>query len=304
MNILLFGRNGQLGSEFQRTLPKLGNVTCLDYEDVDLSDIHALQETLQERKPNLIVNASAYTAVDKAETEQDTAKKINALAPGAMAEWARNFGAVLIHYSTDYVFDGRKGSPYNESDPVNPLNVYGKSKLAGEENIKQAGDAYLILRTSWVYGMGKAGFVSKVLQWSRRNEILKIVSDQISNPTWARDLAEATSRLVFAHRGNLQDVMKERRGIYHLAGNGYISRYEWAKQILANDPRPTEQLVRSIEPVSSDAFPSPAVRPLFSVLDCSKFRQAFGFSLPDWADSLRLAMAEKKNENDVPTIRL
>lgn len=131
MNILLFGKNGQLGSEFQQSLPRLGNLTSLDYEDLDLCDIRALQRTLNDLKPDLIVNASAYTAVDRAETEQETAMKINALAPGAMAEWARNSGAALIHYSTDYVFDGRKGSPYTENDPANPLNMYGRSKLAG-----------------------------------------------------------------------------------------------------------------------------------------------------------------------------
>jgi dTDP-4-dehydrorhamnose reductase len=249
---------------------------------------------LNELKPDLLVNASAYTAVDRAETEQDTAMTVNALAPGAMADWARKSGAVFIHYSTDYVFDGRKGSPYVENDPANPLNMYGKSKLAGEENIQQAGGAYLILRTSWVYSTGSAGFVSKVLEWARKNETLKIVSDQISNPTWARDLAEATFSLVSAHRDDLQDVMKERRGLYHLAGSGYASRYEWAKQILENDPNRTEQLVRSIEPVSSEEFPTPAARPSFSVLDCTKFSQNFGFSLPDWSISLRKAMQGQK----------
>ena len=292
MNILLFGKNGQLGSEFQQTLPALGKSTCLDQDELDLCNIHALQQALNEIRPDLIVNASAYTAVDRAETEQETAMKINALAPGIMAEWARKSGAVLIHYSSDYVFDGRKGLPYIESDPANPLNVYGKSKLAGEENIIQAGGAYLIFRTSWVYSMGGNGFVSKVLEWARRNETLKIVSDQISNPTWAHELAKATFSLVAAHRDNLQDVMKERRGLYHLAGSGYTSRYEWARQILANDPNRTEQLVRSVEPVSSEEFPTPAARPSFSALDCTKFSQIFGFSLPDWSASLRTAMTK------------
>ena len=292
MKILLFGKNGQLGTEFQQILPALGDLVCLDYEDVDLSDLQALQTAMNEVKPHLIVNASAYTAVDRAETEQETAMKVNALAPGAMAEWTRKNGAALIHYSTDYVFDGTKGSPYVESDTPNPLNVYGKSKLAGEETIAQAGEAYLILRTSWVYSVGGMGFVSKALEWARKNEILKIVDDQISNPTWARDLAGATFSVISTHRNNLQDVMKERRGLYHLAGDGYASRYEWTKQILANDPNRTEQLVRSIEPVSSDAFPLPAARPLFSALDCSKFRKSFDFSLPDWEKSLRRAMAE------------
>lgn len=292
MNILLFGKNGQLGSEFQRILPKLGKTTFLDYEDLDLCDLHALEQVMNDLKPTLIVNASAYTAVDRAETEQETAMKVNALAPGAMADWTHKNGASLIHYSTDYVFDGKKGAPYTETDPTNPLNVYGRSKLAGEENIQGAGEAYLILRTSWVYSAGGAGFVSKVLEWARKNQTLKIVDDQISNPTWARDLAEATFSLISAHRDRLQAVLKERRGVYHLAGGGYASRYEWARQILANDPNRTEQLVRSLEPASSEEFPLPAARPLFSALDCSKFKQTFGFSLPDWEESLRRAMAK------------
>jgi dTDP-4-dehydrorhamnose reductase len=292
MNILLFGKNGQLGSEFQKILPKLGKTAFLDYEDLDLCDLHVLEQAMNDLKPNLIVNASAYTAVDRAETEQDTAMRVNAQAPGAMADWARRSNAVLIHYSTDYVFDGRKGIPYTENDPANPLNVYGRSKLAGEENIRRAGGAYLILRTSWVYSARGAGFVSKVLEWARKNQTLKIVSDQVSNPTWARDLAEATFSVVSAHRDHLQEVMQERSGLYHLAGSGFASRYEWAKEILANDPKRTEQLVRSLEPVSSEEFPTPAARPLFSALDCSKFRETFGFSLPDWADSLRTAMTE------------
>jgi dTDP-4-dehydrorhamnose reductase len=292
MNILLFGKNGQLGSEFQRILPKLGKTAFLDYEDLDLCDLHALEQVMNDLKPNLIVNASAYTAVDRAETQQDTAMRVNALAPGVMADWTRRSNAVLIHYSTDYVFDGRKGIPYTENDPANPLNVYGRSKLAGEENIWQAGGAYLILRTSWVYSPRGAGFVSKVLEWARKNQTLKIVSDQISNPTWARDLAEATFSVVSAHRDHLQEVMQERSGIYHLAGGGYASRYEWARQILANDPKRTEQLVQTLEPASTEEFPLPAARPLFSALDCSKFKETFGFSLPDWAEALRRAMTE------------
>lgn len=292
MNILLFGKNGQLGSELKNRLLRLGKVTCLDQEDLDLSNIPALVQTLNDRMPDLIVNASAYTAVDRAEGEEEMAMKINALVPGVMAEWTREHHAMLIHYSTDYVFDGRKGTPYTESDPPNPLNVYGGSKLAGEKNVQQAGNAYWIFRTSWVYSMGGAGFVNKVLEWSRKNRVMRIVNDQVSNPTWARDLAEATFSVIAAHRNNLQDVMQERRGVYHLAGDGYTSRYEWARKILANDPKRTEQLVQTIEPASSVEFPTPAIRPLFSALDCSKFKDTFGFSLPAWEDALRVAMVE------------
>jgi dTDP-4-dehydrorhamnose reductase len=292
MNILLFGKNGQLGSELKNRLLLLGKVTCLDQEDLDLSDVHALVQTLNDQMPDLIVNASAYTAVDRAEVEQETAMKINALAPAVMAEWTRGNNAMLIHYSTDYVFDGRKGAPSTESDPPNPLNAYGRSKLAGEENVQQAGNAYWIFRTSWVYSVGGTGFVNKVLEWARKSQALRIVNDQISNPTWARDLAEATFSVIAAHRDNLQDVMKERRGVYHLAGGGYTSRYEWAREILANDPKRTEQLVQRLEPASSDEFPTPAVRPLFSALDCSKMEKTFQVRLPDWRVSLKKAMSE------------
>jgi len=291
MKIVLFGKNGQLGWEFQRTLPTLGEVISLGRDDLDLSDLHAVQHTLEKLKPDLIINTSAYTEVDLAETEAELAMKINARAPGIMAETARKCGAVLIHYSTDYVFDGRKDTPYSEDDPTNPLNVYGSSKLKGEENIRQAGDAYLILRTSWVYSLRGNSFVNKVLGWARKNETLKVVSDQISNPTWARMLAEVTSLMTAQYRAYLLDTIRERRGIYHLAGNGYISRYEWAKQILANDPDRTEQVVRVMEPALSEDFPTPAVRPLFSALDCTRFEETFGLQLPDWRHTLDLAMA-------------
>lgn len=292
MNILLFGKNGQLGSEFQRLLPNLGVVTAWDQEDLDLCDTLALKINLYDKKPDLIINASAFTAVDRAEEDVDIAMKVNALAPGVMAEAARTFNAAFIHFSTDYVFDGKKGTPYTEEDAANPLNVYGKSKLAGEENIIQAGGAFLILRTSWVYSMNGESFVGKVLGWARKNTTLRIVNDQISNPTWARELAEATFRVLSTYRGSLQDVIKERRGIYHLAGDGYTSRYEWAKEILANDPKRTEQLVQTLDPVSSDEFPTPAVRPLFSALDCSKIAETFDIRLPDWRKSLQRAMSE------------
>ncbi|MCK6585584.1 MAG: dTDP-4-dehydrorhamnose reductase [Anaerolineales bacterium] len=292
MNILLLGKNGQLGSEFQKILPKLGTTTFLDYEELDLRDLQALEQVMNDLKPNLIVNASAYTAVDRAETEQETAMKVNALAPGVMAEVARKIRAVLIHYSTDYVFDGKKDAPYTENDATHPLNIYGRSKLEGEENIRQVGGAYLILRTSWVYSMQGDSFVNKVLGWARKNKNLKIVNDQISNPTWACELAKATYLILTRYKTNLIEEIGERHGVYHLAGGGHASRYEWARQILANDPNRTEQLVQTLEPVSSGEFPTPATRPLFSALDCSKIAKTFDIRLPDWRVSLQKAMSE------------
>jgi len=292
VKLLLFGRNGQLGRELEKGLLPLGEVKCLGQEDLDLCDIQALQKFLHDLRPDLIVNASAYTAVDRAESEEDKAMKVNALAPGVMAEAARRSGAVFIHYSTDYVFDGRKTSPYTEDDTTNPLNVYGKSKLAGEKNIMQAGDAYLILRTSWVYSMQGNSFVRKVLEWARKSDRLKIVDDQVSNPTWAAALAETTCMILSQNMKHLPERIREGTGLYHLAGSGYTSRFEWAGEIIANASTRTENLARTIEPVSSVEFPTPARRPLFTALDCSKFEAAFGLRLPDWRESLRAAMTE------------
>jgi dTDP-4-dehydrorhamnose reductase len=292
MKIVLIGKNGQLGWEFQRTLPGLGEVIALGRADLDVSDHASIQKTLIELRPNLIINASAYTEVDLAETRVELATSINAIAPGVMAEAAREIQAVFIHYSTDYVFDGRNNTPYTENAPANPLSVYGKSKLMGEENIKRSGDAYLILRTSWVYSLRGNSFVNKVLGWARKNRSMKIVSDQVSSPTWARLLAETTTQAIAACQENLLDEIRERRGIYHLTASGYTSRYEWAKRILANDPNRTEQLVETIEPVPSGEFPTPATRPLFSALDCGKFVTEFGLRLPGWEESLQLAMTD------------
>jgi len=291
MKIVLIGKNGQLGWEFQRILPGLGEMIALGRDELDVSDHASIQKTLIRLRPDLIINTSAYTEVDLAETQVELAMGINAIAPGVMAEAARQIQAVFIHYSTDYVFDGKNNRPYIENDPTHPLSVYGKSKLMGEENTKRSGDAYLILRTSWVYSLRGNSFVNKVLGWSRKNKTLKIVSDQVSSPTWARLLAETTTQALAACKENLLDEIRERRGIYHLTASGYTSRYEWARRILACDPNPTEQLVQTIEPVPSGEFPTPAQRPLFSALDCGKFFNEFGLRLPSWEESLQLAMA-------------
>jgi dTDP-4-dehydrorhamnose reductase len=290
MKIVLIGKNGQLGREFQRILPFIGELIALGREELDVSDPYAVQKILTSLQPDLIINASAYTEVDLAEIQVELAEKINAQSPGVMAETADRINAVFIHYSTDYVFDGKKNTPYTETDLTRPLNAYGKSKLMGEENIKQVGNAYLILRTSWVYSLHGNSFVDKVLGWSRKHTTLKIVNDQIGSPTWARRLAETTSQMIAANQADLWDRIRERCGIYHLAGSGSVSRYEWAKQILAYDPKWTDQQVQTIEPVSSSEFPTPAVRPLFSALNCEKFSQTFGKRLPAWPETLKIAM--------------
>jgi dTDP-4-dehydrorhamnose reductase len=293
MRIVLFGKNGQVGWELQRILPSLGQVIALDYDDLDLVDLKALQTRLDELKPDLIVNASAYTAVDRAESERDLVMKVNGQAPGIMAEAARRCSAMLVHYSTDYVFDGTKGSPYVETDVPNPLNAYGESKLIGEKAIQQVADAYLILRTSWVYSTRlQSGFVQKVLAWARQNETLRIVEDQVGCPTWARMLAETTGLLIAKGGDQLSEYFKQYHGIYHVAGRGSASRFKWAETILVYDPRRDEQRVRNLEPAQSSDFPTPAARPKYSVLNCAHFENTFGFHIPDWVASLQLAMGE------------
>jgi len=293
LNLLLLGNTGQLGWELQRTLQPLGVVAAFDYPEVDLADAAGLRKKVQECQPDVIVNATAYTAVDKAESEPELAEAINGRAPGVLAEEARKLQAVLIHYSTDYVFDGKKAAPYIETDLPNPLNVYGESKLYGEQAVQQVGGDYLILRTSWVYAqrasagwLRQAGFVNKVLEWSRQPDTLRMVTDQVGNPTWSRMLAEITAQLLA--RGDAP--IREHTGLYHLAGSGLASRYDWAKLILELDPDKNEQQVREILPALTADFPTPAQRPLFSALDCTQFFATFGLQLPDWKAALRLAL--------------
>jgi dTDP-4-dehydrorhamnose reductase len=215
---------------------------------------------------------------------------INAAAPGVLAEEAAALGAALIHYSTDYVFDGLKGSAYIETDTPNPLNMYGKSKLAGEQAIRQAGGTFLILRTVWVYSLRRDSFVTKVLEWSRRQSTLRLVTDQVGNPTWARMLAEISAQLLAKGGKDPLSWLEERKGLYHLAGSGIASRLEWAQAILRCDPAREEQLTREIQPALTAEFPTPARRPLYSALNCDKFTDTFDLRLPDWEEALRLAM--------------
>lgn len=290
MKILLFGKNGQLGWELERTLAALGNVHVLGQNELDLQDLKALKQVMLTTQPDVIVNASAYTAVDRAEQEKEIAMRINAEAPGVMAQTAKEIRSVFIHYSTDYVFDGSQRTPYTESDKVNPLNVYGQSKLSGEQAAAEARGAHVILRTSWVYSLRGDGFVSKVLRWARSQETLKIVSDQVGSPTWARALAETTALMLARSTPNLFDYFSERAGIYHLGGLGSVSRLNFAQEILRLDPHKEEQICKRLEPALTADFPTPAVRPLTTTLNCSRFSTTFGLSLPAWQDALRLAM--------------
>ena len=287
MNILLFGKNGQLGWELRRTLAHQGQIIACDYEDLDLTNADALRLKIVETAPQLIINASAYTDVDAAETQREKAFAVNAWAPQIMAEQAKRLGAFLVHYSTDYVFDGQKGEPYVETDPTGPVNVYGSSKVAGEQAVQAQAGAFLILRTAWLYSMRGSNFVTKVLKWARLHEKLHIVDDQISNPTWARILAQLTAH-VLQHG---LDYARERSGLYHLAGGGYASRLDWAREIIKYDPRPEEQKATEVVRASSSDITTPARRPLFSALECGRFADVFGMRAPAWEHELKLALA-------------
>lgn len=291
MRILLTGVSGQLGWELQRSLATLGVVIAVDLPGYDLAQPDRILELARQIRPQVIVNPAAYTDVDKAEQEHALAHKVNGLAPGLLAQQAKDIGAAIIHFSTDYVFNGSLGTPYSESDQPGPLNAYGRSKLAGEQAVQQVAGAYLILRTSWVYSLRGNSFVNKVLRWSRSNTSLRIVDDQVSNPTWARALAEATGQILAQAGSQPAGWIKERRGLYHLAAPDWVSRFEWAKAILSLDPHKEQQVVQEVLPASSAEFPAPAVRPAFSALDCGLFSKTFGLQLPTWEDALRLSLA-------------
>lgn len=289
MRILLLGKNGQVGWELERTLAPLGEVVALGRAEADLSKLDKLRSIVRQQRPQVIVNAAAYSDVDRAESEPDLAMVVNATAPGVLAEEGKALGACLIHISTDYVFDGQKRQPYVETDLPNPKSVYGKTKLAGEEAIRDVGGAYLILRTSWIYSLRGDSFVTKVLAWARTQEVLRVVDDQVACPTWARMLAETTAQVVVRRANNLQ----KQQGLYHIAGDGSASRLDWARSILKFDPQRSEHVLKEVVPARTSDFPTIAERPLFSALDCSRFAAAFGLGLPEWEPSLKLAMAEK-----------
>lgn len=285
--ILLTGVNGQVGHELLHTLSVLGRVVALDRNQLDLSDTGAIRRVMREIRPDLIINPAAYTAVDKAESEPELAFAINAAAPAVLAEEAAELGAMLVHYSTDYVYDGTKSSPYVETDVTNPLNVYGKSKLAGETAIRAVGLPHLILRTSWVYGARGRNFLRTILRLSSEREQLRVVSDQIGAPTWSRTIAESTvSALLNWDENN--------SGTYHLCCAGYASWHGFAQAIVQeyealHEARGWPGLkagAARIEAIATADYPTPAPRPANSMLDCTKFTGTFSEVLPDWREAL------------------
>lgn len=280
--ILVTGKNGQVGWELQRTLAPLGQVIALDAEDMDLSDADAIRRKVREIAPHIIVNPAAHTAVDKAEAEPDLAMAINGTASGVLAEEAKKLDALLIHYSTDYVFDGTKASPYVESDSPNPQSVYGKTKLAGEQAIQAVGGKHLILRTSWVYGVHGGNFVKTILRLAKERSELRIVADQYGAPTWARLLAESTAQIMGKYS-------EDKSGVYHLTSSGRTNWHEFAEEIVRlarqyDDALKDKPL--TIHPIATNEYPVPAKRPANSSLSTEKIRKTFSVELPQWEKDL------------------
>ena len=292
-SILLTGVNGQLGRELQRALAPLGNVVALNRAQLDLSQPEMIRRVVREYRPAIIVNPAAYTAVDKAEAEPDLAHAINAIAPGVLADEAKKVGALLVHYSTDYVFDGRKEEAYDEEDRPNPRSVYGRTKLAGEEAVRASGCAHVILRTSWVYGVHGGNFVKTVLRLAKERSELCIVADQFGAPTWARRLALCSAEILRQCRANPDDA--SRHGLFHLTAAGRTSWHVYAEEIVRL-ARQYDPLLRdkplAIEAIPTSAYPLPAPRPANSVLATDKVRKAFGLELPPWRDDLAACVRE------------
>ncbi|EJL53583.1 dTDP-4-dehydrorhamnose reductase [Rhizobium sp. CF122] len=281
MNILLLGKNGQVGRELHRTLLPLGAVTALERRDIDMEATETLPAILEEHAPDLIVNAAAWTQVDRAESTPEAAFRVNAEAPQIIARFARDRGATLVHYSTDYVFDGRKEAPYVESDDTNPLNVYGQSKRAGEQAIEASGCRFVILRTSWVFSATGANFIKTVLRLARERATLRIVADQFGAPTSAELIADVTALAVAAHRRGEFDG-----GIYHLTAQGQTSWHELASYVVrrACELGFTLQTdVADIEPIATEEYPLPAVRPQNSLLNSDALAGRLGLDLPYWS---------------------
>lgn len=278
MKILLTGRNGQVGFELERALAPLGEVFAFDHRQLDLADPIAIVSRVRDVKPDVIVNAGAYTAVDQAERDVEQAMLVNAAGPGFLAAEAKALGALLVHYSTDYVYDGTKAGPYTEKDATNPLSVYGKSKLAGEKAIEAAGGRHLILRTSWVYGPRGRNFLLTMLRLAREREELRVVNDQRGAPTSAIALAAATAEILRRHGADAS-------GLFHLAAAGETTWFGFTEAIVAR-ARPTLARVPRLMPITTAEYPTPAKRPANSVLDCTKASRTLGVELADWQAGL------------------
>jgi len=284
--ILLTGVNGQLGWELRRTLGALGDVVATDSRTLNLADADAVRDAVRGFAPDIIVNPAAYTAVDKAESEPERARAINAIAPGVLAGEAARLGALLVHYSTDYVFAGSGNAPWREDDATGPLNVYGATKLEGEQAIAAAGCRHLIFRTSWVYGARGSNFLLTMRRLMRARPELKIVADQIGAPTWCRDLAEGTAQVL----AQVRAADESHWGIYHMTNAGETSWHGFAEAIRTLDAFDETVVPARLVPIPGADYPTPARRPLNSRLDNGKLARTFGLRLRDWREALALCM--------------
>lgn len=280
MKILLTGQNGQVGFELRRALAPVGDVYGVDVQDCDLTNSKAIRQLIERVRPDVIVNPAAYTAVDKAESEQDLAHAINAVAPGVIGLEAAKIGALVVHYSTDYVFDGTKEGRYVETDATNPTSVYGQSKLDGEKALAESGARHLIFRTSWVVGARGHNFARTMLRLAAERDEINVVNDQWGAPTSAALLADLTAHAILGIRDDGCGL-----GLYHVAAGGETNWYEFARFVISAARRAGRELMvadEAIRPVTTPEYPTPARRPANSRLDTARFRESFGLSLPDW----------------------
>jgi len=300
--ILLTGKNGQIGAELCRRLPEIGDLSAFGHADLDLANAAALRQIVRDVRPKLIVNAAAYTAVDQAEKESLAAFAVNSGAPAILAEEAKRIGAALVHYSTDYIFDGSNTTPYTEGDPPNPVNIYGKSKLAGEQAIRASGVPHLILRTAWIYARQGRNFLLTMLRLSTQRAELRVVRDQVGAPTWSREVAAGTVRILAPLAvGSFQsDSFARISGTYHMTAAGETSWHHFAEAILEESASAHSgaawlaaatgglpRTARRVTPISTAEYPTPARRPAYSVLSNALLRRTFGFQLDDWHAQLR-----------------
>ncbi len=288
MKILLFGRDGQLGTYLASKLEAIGSVQAYDQSDFDLGDLDRLRQVVIAQRPDVVVNAAAYTAVDQAESDALSAERINAEAPAVMAVAAQKAGALLVHYSTDYVFDGASRQPYTEDSPTRPLGVYGKTKLAGEEAVRAAGGAHLVLRTAWLYSNYGRNFFKTMLRLASERDELRVVDDQVGTPTYARLVADASVQMIAAMtEGNV--LRSERSGLYHMTCEGFTTWHGFAQRIVELSGQ--GERVR-VKPIGTAEYPTPAQRPSYSVLSCDKLARMFAIRLPHWDTALEQCVAD------------
>ena len=291
MRLLLTGKDGQLGQALHRDLSPLGTVVATGRTELDLSDPRAIAAAVRDAGPDVVVNAAAYTAVDQAETEPDVAAEVNALAPGHLAVAARRAGAALIHYSTDYVFDGRRRSPYPEDAPANPVSAYGASKAAGEAAVRAAGVPHLIVRTSWVYAAAGRNFLLTMLRLGRERDVISVVDDQVGAPTPASVIAATTVAVIAGTRGEPARFLETAGGTVNVTCRGATSWYGFAREIFRQAARHGMPLsVRELRPIPTEAYPVPARRPANSRLDLRRLRDRFGVVPPHWRTALTQVM--------------